>query len=249
MSYAHVIKSHNGDEHQSFSYLKEFFRKVVLVPFPFWRECTQMFSSLSGKRQRQSVAASGCTSSTSCLFVTDQNTKKQFLIDTGSHLCCFPKGFLSTRHSATSFQLNAAINSSIKTYGFIMLNLVFGIRHTFKWRFIVAGVSTPIIGADFLAHFNLLPDCRNKRLINNANGVSIAGSLLHTMQCSIKTIVINHAYSDILSEFPALTRPQSWPRPITHETVHHIRMTPGPPLYCHPCRFSSGKAADRKRRI
>ena len=122
-----------------------------------------------------------------------------------------------------------------------MLNLVFGIRHTFKWRFIVADVSTPIIGADFLAHFNLLPDCRNKRLINNATGVSIAGSLLHTMQCSIKTIVINHAYSDILSEFPALTRPQSWPRPITHETVHHIRTTPGPPLYCHPRRLAPEK--------
>ena len=58
------------------------------------------------------------------------------------------------------FSLQAANGSSIPTYGRQSLTLNLGLRHTFPWIFIIANVHQPIIGADFLNHFNLLVDLR-----------------------------------------------------------------------------------------
>jgi hypothetical protein len=40
-----------------------------------------------------------------------------------------------------------------------------GLRRDFMWRFVVVGVTHPLIGVDFLFHFGLLVDCRNNRLL------------------------------------------------------------------------------------
>jgi len=61
--------------------------------------------------------------------------------------------------------LQAANGTTIHTYGrrTINLNLGFG---RFSWEFILADVSQPLLGADFLAHHALLVDCKNQRLIH-----------------------------------------------------------------------------------
>jgi hypothetical protein len=46
------------------------------------------------------------------------------------------------------------------------LRLNLGLRRDFTWRFMVADVTHPLIGADFLSHFGLLVDCRNNRLLD-----------------------------------------------------------------------------------
>ncbi|VDL59796.1 unnamed protein product [Hymenolepis diminuta] len=65
--------------------------------------------------------------------------------------------------------LAAASGSPIKTYGQKSVTLDLGPRRTFRWIFIFADVSKPIIGADFLCRFELLlnlhltnPVCRGK---------------------------------------------------------------------------------------
>jgi len=52
------------------------------------------------------------------------------------------------------YQLYAANGLVITTYGTIMLQPDLGLRKEFSWRFIVADVLKPIIGADF---FSTLP--------------------------------------------------------------------------------------------
>ena len=141
----------------------------------------------------------------------------------------------------SNFSLNAANNSTIKTYGFLALNLNLGLRRDFLWRFIIADVAVPILGSDFLAHYNLLPDCRYKRLIDASTGLKATGSLRLSTQCSVKTIMADNKYADILSEFPDLTRPSGLPRLIKHDTVHHIRTSPGPPVSCRPRRLAPEK--------
>ena len=109
---------------------------------------------LFNKLQRQSlVAVTDCPFPNNRLFVTDKSSKCQFLIDTGSDLCCFPKSLLKKRICHTSFELNAANNSTIKTYGYHLLNLDFGLKKTFSWKFVIADVSLPIIGSDFLSFY------------------------------------------------------------------------------------------------
>lgn len=61
---------------------------------------------------------------------------------------------------------NAANNTQIPVYGTRHLSLNFGFTKTFSYNFLVAKVSRPIIGIDFIHHFDLLVDLPGKRLID-----------------------------------------------------------------------------------
>ena len=103
------------------------------------------------KEGRQSlVAASNCNNSTSRLYVTDRLTKLSFLVDTGANFCVYPRSRLRERQTQTSYKLFAANGTTVHTYGCITLRLDFGLRRVFSWRFVVAEVTEPIIGSDFL---------------------------------------------------------------------------------------------------
>jgi hypothetical protein len=131
---------------------------------------------LAGKLGRQtSAAARVCSSDSGRLFITDKVSKRRFLIDTGSDLCVFPRKFLPQRGSRFDYDLCAANGTTISTYGWLPLSLNLGLRRDFTWRFVVADVSQPLIGADFLAHFGLLVDCRNNRLLDGITSMSPLG--------------------------------------------------------------------------
>jgi hypothetical protein len=103
--------------------------------------------------QQASPAAQVCTTSRGRLFITDRITKRQFLVDTGSDLCVYPRRLIPRRMERVDYDLCAADGSTIHTYGWLPLSLNLGLRRDFTWRFLVADVTHPIIGADFLAHF------------------------------------------------------------------------------------------------
>ena len=60
--------------------------------------------------------------------------------------------------------LYAANSTKIATYGSKLISLDFGLRRAFVWNFVVADVSRPILGADFLERFGLLVDVKNQTL-------------------------------------------------------------------------------------
>ena len=45
---------------------------------------------------------------------------------------------------------------------------------------------------------------------------------------------------------PDLTRPSGVPREVRHNTIHHIKTTPGPPVSCRPRRFAPDRLAIAK---
>ena len=57
----------------------------------------------------------------------------------------------------------------------MMLNL--GLQK-YSWRFIIADVTQPIMGADFLRSHSLLVDLANERLIRTDNLKTIKGSVI-----------------------------------------------------------------------
>lgn len=115
-----------------------------------------MHLDVLGKLKSQSVeAASDCNSFSRRLFVTDITTKKRYLIDTGSDICCYPRSFKKNKTVENEYSLSAANGSNIKTYGNISIHLNLGLRRDFFWSFIIADVSMPIIGSDFLSYYNL----------------------------------------------------------------------------------------------
>lgn len=177
------------------------------------------------------------------LFVTDSRSKTQFLIDTGSDLCVYPRTALHDRREKTNYQLCAANGSNINTYGYVQFNIDLGLRRDFKWKFVVADVTKPIIGIDFLSYYNLLIDVRNKRIIDGTTKLtSLACNAINSFSVpSIKVVTGVSKYHTLLSEFPEITKPPGFPQTPKHNTVHHIRTTPGPPVSCSPRRLAPEK--------
>lgn len=167
----------------------------------------------------------------------------QFLVDTGSDLCVFPRTASRIRRPKSAYELFAANGSPIPTYGFTQLQLDLGLRRAFTWRFVIADVSKAIIGADFLSHYGLVVDCRNRRLLDNNTTLSTIATPAPSSDVisSVKTIVGESKYLELLREFPEITRPPGTHRITNHKTVHFIRTTPGPPVHCTPRRLAPEK--------
>ncbi|GFX02753.1 retrovirus-related Pol polyprotein from transposon opus [Trichonephila clavipes] len=114
------------------------------------------------------------------------------------------------------------------------LNL--GLRRPFIWTFIIADVSSPIIGADFLKHFNLLIDLKKKKVGGCGNFSFHSLCFSNIVQPSILTVEANISFKNILSEYPDLSNPSLISKSASHGTVHHI-ITTGPPVTARPRRL------------
>jgi len=190
------------------------------------------------KRGRQSlVAASNFNNSAGRLYVMDQLTKISFLLDTGADICVYPRSRLRERRTKASYQLFAANGTIVHTYGCITLRLDLGPRREFSWRFVIADVTAPIIGSDFLCFCNLLFDMRNQRPIDITKLI-VNSSSAETYGGHIKVLAGNSHYHALLQEFPDIIRPAGVPRDPRHSTVHHIRTTPGRPVTLRPRRLT-----------
>lgn len=213
--------------------------------------CAMRFQG--GKRSRRSIeAASDCLQSTSRLYVTDRKTKVQFLIDTGSDLCVLPRKFLKSqaKHTTlTKYSLVAANGTIIRTYGCLKLHLDLGLRRDFSWNFVVADVDKPIIGADFMSFYNLLVDCRNKRLLDGVTDLSTPGVPTAAKCHSIKAISGTTEYHRLLSRYTTLTKPAGILKEVKHSTIHFIRTTPGPPVFCRPRRLAPDRLKIAKQQF
>jgi hypothetical protein len=141
------------------------------------------------------------------LFVTDRYSKRQFLIDTGPDLCVYPRRLIPRRREQLNYDLCAANGTTIHTYGWLPLSLNFCLSRDFTCRFVVADVTRPNIGVDFLSHFGLLVDCRNNRLLDGTTLLSVQAQEASTLIPSVKTIIGDTPIGSLLAEFPDLTRP------------------------------------------
>ncbi len=97
-------------------------------------------------------------------YVTDQNLNWQFLEDTGASFSIFPH---RSAAPATGPLLSGPAGRSIPCWGEKKLDLLFhGLR--FSWVFLLAAVQFPILGIDFLRHFNLMVDPGADQLVDRS---------------------------------------------------------------------------------
>ncbi|XP_017884068.1 uncharacterized protein LOC108627369 [Ceratina calcarata] len=173
-----------------------------------------------GKRSGPSVnAASRDGPKAGRIFITDKRSKIVFLIDTGADLCVFPRSRVRGRIPKSRYELFAANGTRIATYGTEVMKLNLSLRREFPWRFVIADIDTPIIGMDFLAHYNLLVDPRNRKLIDANTKLGAFGRLAREDEKtdSVKTIAGDSVFHQLLAKYPDLTRPPVFKR----ETVKH----------------------------
>lgn len=174
------------------------------------------------------------------LFATDTNTKDRYLIDTGADVSIFPASAKRKARQPSSYNLYAANGSPIRTYGREIKTLNLGLRRQFTWEFLIADVTRPIIGADFLAAFGLMIDLKNKRIVDQSTNLKMH---CHTAQISdyerINTIADGSAFSEILNEFKDLTKPNTIGRPNAgNPKVRHQIITTGRPVHAKARRLN-----------
>lgn len=175
------------------------------------------------------------------LFVKDRTTELLFLIDTGADVSILPISFKEKNAPAcTESRLFAANNTNIATFGTKSININFGLRREFNWTFLVANVTTPIIGADFLTHYNLVVDLAKKSLIDNVTNLCVMGQIKAADIHSIRVINTDNKFEKILNDFrEILTLPEN--KKITpSSTFHHIE-TKGRPISAKARRLTPEK--------
>jgi len=155
------------------------------------------------------------------LLVNDKKSGMSLLVDTGSDVSVLPKSWSRRRKNTSKQQLFAANGSVIHTYGTRILELNLGLRRQFTWQFIIADVSQPILGADFLYRYDLMVDLRNRRLVDGITNLNTPGKIVRQTIQSISILQQNTIYNQILREFVDITRPME-KKKAKHHVEHRI---------------------------
>ncbi|GFW53468.1 transposon Tf2-9 polyprotein [Trichonephila clavipes] len=124
--------------------------------------------------------------------------------------------------------LSAANTSPIHVYTTQTLSLDLGLRRIFQWTFLVGNVSTPIVGADFLYNFRLVPDISKQALLDSVTNIKCHCILGNSRIHSIKTVSGDSVYHELLRKFPDITKPPRPDQEIKHSVVHYIETNSRP---------------------
>ncbi|XP_015123372.1 uncharacterized protein LOC107045571 [Diachasma alloeum] len=161
----------------------------------------------------------------------------RYLVDIGADLCIFPKSLAPGAKKRVYYTLIAANVSMINIYSCITLSLNLSLRRDFTWRFVVANTTKQTIGAEFWAHFGILPDLKNGCLINSTTGLTTPCKVsLSSIVLGIRVTPVDSSWSNLLAAFPNLTKSEGICLPAEHTTLHHIATTPGSSL-CSKARW------------
>ncbi|XP_037930334.1 uncharacterized protein LOC119665090, partial [Teleopsis dalmanni] len=183
------------------------------------------------------------------LTVQDPATSTAFLIDTGADLSVLPKKFGTKRGKSVALSLPslfAANGTPIRAYGTKRLSLSLGLRRDFPWTFVVADVNFPIVGADFLRHYDLLVDMKRKQLVDSKTFVAARGAAAVGQVNGIRANISAGDYSSLLNEYRDLATLRDNSRTCDTQVEHFIETT-GAPVFARPRRLSGTKLEEAKK--
>lgn len=173
-----------------------------------------------------------------------------FLIDTGATFSFLPKFFCSiSLLKPTQIKISAANNTPVKVYGELDVNFgLKNLRRSFNWTFVVADVTQAILGHDFLSHFGIIVDSKNKRLYDPHTNITMQVQLDKNTGMSFNVLTDRPLMTcprvqELLSNYPCLLYPlQRHNRNTVNSPVHHtINTGNNNPVSCKVRRFSEPK--------
>lgn len=140
-----------------------------------------------------------------------------------------------------SYNLQAANVSRIETFGEVSLTLDLGLRRSFPWVFTVAQVKSPILGADFLAHFGLSVNMSSRSLVDQTTEFTIKGITSEFTTTGISAALPTaNGLKEIIEKYPEITTPFRYTETVRHNAEHHIYTT-DPPTHSSPRRLRADK--------
>ena len=175
----------------------------------------------------------------SLLYIREARSGRHLLVDTGAEVSVFPATGQDARTRRPDGKLEAANGSTCCTYGTRKITLSLDGR-TFVWTFVLADVTQPLLGADFLCNYELMVDLKGKRLVE---ATTFRSWQLHQSDVppqKLHSVSTCDEYATILSEFPSLLTP-TFAQPTTKHGVTHFIHTEGPPLHSRARRLPPEK--------
>ena len=186
---------------------------------------------LCGKRHgRPPVVATAVGPTSHHLFyISDHASGQHYLVDTGAAVSVIPARCQDKCSSHTGPILTAANRAPVSTFGKRSVNLQFHARR-YSWDFIIAEVTQPLLGADFLCHYGLLVDVHNERLLDIHSYSSLTLQAADDATPMLSSVAASEPFSALLSEFHDLTTPTFHTNTVKHGVEHFIPTT-GPPIH------------------
>ena len=164
------------------------------------------------------------------LYAVDQHDGTRWLIDGGAIYSIIPPTPQQKEAGPNAWRLEAANGSDIMCYGITDRDVCIGDR-TFTFSFIIADVRQPILGADFLSHFYLAPNHRDRCLIDLSDLSNIPVRMRKDTQPD-RVKNINHVdennFQKLLDSYQELSTPSFKPKEVAHGVHHYI------PTNCYP---------------
>ena len=185
----------------------------------------QQVGKLKSRASVASVAAGSLT-------LHDAKTNKSFLINTGAEVSVVPATPQERQGAPLAKEHVASNGSRIRCYGEKKLLLQVGSR-TYEWKFLVAEVRRPLIGADFLTQSSLLVDLRNGQLIHpedlNATPLQRTRRRSRITGLAFAASTNPKPLEKLFAEFPTITEPNFKVIQPKHAVRHAIE-TRGQPV-------------------
>ena len=139
----------------------------------------------------------------SLVHIVDQLSNRRFLVDTGASYSIFPH---TSSAAPSGPKLRGAAGQLIPCWGEKTFDLSFQGRR-FSWTFLLAAVSFPIIGVDFLRHFKLMVDPAANALVDKCSRESFA-----TISSLSAATAADSIHRPLLAAAPRRWPPRRWER-------------------------------------
>ena len=198
-----------------------------------------------GKLSARSACAPRPVVTSTTLYVRDEISGRNFLVDSGADISLIPASRFDQRSGRRGPPLTAANGSSIRSYGDRSFTIHLRDRK-YQWRFVIADVRQSILGADFLRKHGLLVDIKNQCLVRHDDLSIIRGKPAREMPRISKVGAQMNRFDKLLQNRPVLTTPAFHKKRPAHGVQLHISTT-GPPLHARARRLPPDKLEMAKK--
>ena len=185
--------------------------------------------------------------------MNDQPLK--FIVDTGAGVSLVPPSYVNgTLIHPSAVSITTASGQPLRVHGEATLDIVLPtLRRSYTWTFVVAEVTEPLLGNDFLAHNSLVVDCgsqvlRDSTTLLSAPGVPTTGESVHLVINDLAQVP--EAVRPILEDHPAVlspNQPDYTDSPI--KTTHFIDTGSAPPTFASPRKLPPDKLTAAKQAL
>lgn len=176
-------------------------------------------------------------------------TPLELIIDTGAAVSIIPSRYVNNRNiTPTPVKLSTATGEGISTHGEANLELAIPLlRRSFTWTFVIAEVSQPLLGFDFLGHFGINIDCKNKKLVDSNTNTRANINTVDLSDTKLSPITINklentsEKIKDLFKTRPGVLTPLVHQKEVKTKIFHRINTAAASPTFSRPRRLQGMK--------